>query len=136
MPRILPGRTSAADGPGRSKGPGPHPAAGGSVPVHPSPTCAFTSCRREATVRHQRGPAIAESGRGLLLVEALADRWGTAQGPHPRKTVWAELCLPPEHRNACSGGRGAFPKEPRRRKDPTKPHPTLPPRRTPPHPGE
>ncbi|MDQ1046544.1 ATP-binding protein [Streptomyces sp. V4I2] len=56
----------------------------------------------------------AESGRGLLLVEALADRWGTAQGPHPRKTVWAELRLPPEHRNACSGDRGAFPKEPRR----------------------
>ena len=33
----------------------------------------------------------AESGRGLLLVEALADRWGVEQGPVPRKTVWAEL---------------------------------------------
>jgi anti-sigma regulatory factor (Ser/Thr protein kinase) len=33
----------------------------------------------------------AESGRGLLLVEALADRWGVDAGPHPRKTVWAEL---------------------------------------------
>lgn len=36
----------------------------------------------------------AESGRGLLLVEALADRWGVAEGRFPRKTVWAELRLP------------------------------------------
>ncbi|MYU20853.1 ATP-binding protein [Streptomyces sp. SID8352] len=35
----------------------------------------------------------AESGRGLLLVEALADRWGVVTGPAPRKTVWAELRL-------------------------------------------
>ncbi|MEU1126464.1 ATP-binding protein [Streptomyces sp. NPDC005899] len=33
----------------------------------------------------------AESGRGLLIVEALADRWGVVVGPAPRKTVWAEL---------------------------------------------
>ncbi|MET9501765.1 ATP-binding protein [Streptomyces sp. NPDC006622] len=45
---------------------------------------------------HRRPPApAAESGRGLLLVEALADRWGVALGPVPRKTVWAELDLPP-----------------------------------------
>ncbi|MFJ7270769.1 ATP-binding protein [Streptomyces sp. NPDC099050] len=36
----------------------------------------------------------ADSGRGLLLVEALADRWGVGLGPVPRKTVWAELDLP------------------------------------------
>lgn len=35
----------------------------------------------------------AESGRGLLLVNALADRWGVTQGPYPRKTVWAECAL-------------------------------------------
>lgn len=35
----------------------------------------------------------AESGRGLLLVDALADRWGVTPGPPPRKTVWAELTL-------------------------------------------
>lgn len=35
----------------------------------------------------------AESGRGLLLVEALADRWGVVPGPPPRKTVWAELTV-------------------------------------------
>lgn len=38
-----------------------------------------------------------ETGRGLLLVEALADRWGDADGPCPRKIVRAELSLsPPE----------------------------------------
>ncbi|MEU8703380.1 ATP-binding protein [Streptomyces sp. NPDC048680] len=38
---------------------------------------------------------LAESGRGLLIVEALADRWGIVPGPVPRKTVWAELDLVP-----------------------------------------
>ena len=36
----------------------------------------------------------AESGRGLLLVTALADRWGVTSGPTPCKTVWAEITLP------------------------------------------
>ncbi|MER6114492.1 ATP-binding protein [Streptomyces sp. NPDC001743] len=36
-----------------------------------------------------------EGGRGLLIVDALADRWGVIEGPVPRKTVWAELDLPP-----------------------------------------
>ncbi|MFF7313283.1 ATP-binding protein [Streptomyces sp. NPDC008137] len=31
------------------------------------------------------------TGRGLLLVAALSDRWGVTPGPPPRKTVWAEL---------------------------------------------
>ncbi|MFG2885615.1 ATP-binding protein [Streptomyces sp. NPDC048297] len=35
----------------------------------------------------------AESGRGLFLVEAFAERWGVAEGRFPRKTVWAELRL-------------------------------------------
>ncbi|MFF4039512.1 ATP-binding protein [Streptomyces sp. NPDC001816] len=35
-----------------------------------------------------------ESGRGLLLVAALAGRWGVAHGSRPRKTVWAEVTLP------------------------------------------
>ncbi|WP_327709371.1 ATP-binding protein [Streptomyces sp. NBC_00464] len=34
-----------------------------------------------------------EAGRGLLLVEALATRWGIEHGPFPRKTVWAEVAL-------------------------------------------
>ncbi|MEU3895556.1 ATP-binding protein [Streptomyces sp. NPDC045251] len=35
---------------------------------------------------------ITESGRGLLLVDALATCWGTAPYPPSGKTVWA--CLP------------------------------------------
>lgn len=35
----------------------------------------------------------AECGRGLLIVEALADHWGVVPGPVPRKTVWAEIHL-------------------------------------------
>lgn len=34
-----------------------------------------------------------ESGRGLLLVDVLAERWGTAPRSPVGKTVWAELCL-------------------------------------------
>lgn len=33
----------------------------------------------------------ADSGRGLLLVEALSEAWGVDVGPPPRKSVWAEL---------------------------------------------
>lgn len=36
-------------------------------------------------------PPDAESGRGLLLVAALADRWGVEEGASPRKTVWGEV---------------------------------------------
>ncbi|MFE5139534.1 ATP-binding protein [Streptomyces fagopyri] len=37
-----------------------------------------------------------ESGRGLLLVDALAHDWGLAPRPAaPGKTVWAEVRLPP-----------------------------------------
>ncbi|MDT0436830.1 MULTISPECIES: ATP-binding protein [Streptomyces] len=45
----------------------------------------------------QLPPLDAESGRGMLIVEALADRWGVETGPVPRKTVWAELDLAPGH---------------------------------------
>lgn len=38
-------------------------------------------------------PVDAEGGRGLLLIEALADRWGVETGPPPRKTVRAEIDL-------------------------------------------
>ncbi|WP_328872660.1 ATP-binding protein [Streptomyces sp. NBC_00287] len=37
---------------------------------------------------------VGEAGRGLLLVTALADRWGVNRGLPPRKTVWAELTIP------------------------------------------
>ncbi|MDQ1039925.1 anti-sigma regulatory factor (Ser/Thr protein kinase) [Streptomyces sp. V3I8] len=37
--------------------------------------------------------AEAESGRGLLLVEALAKNWGTFRPPAGGKIMWAELAL-------------------------------------------
>lgn len=45
-------------------------------------------------VAAREADGAAESGRGLLLVAALADRWGVTSGPAPTKTVWAELDLP------------------------------------------
>ena len=52
--------------------------------------------RDDALPTRPRQPSVpdAESGRGLLLVDALADRWGVRLDPVPRKTVWAELDLP------------------------------------------
>lgn len=35
-----------------------------------------------------------EAGRGLVLVRALADRWGCRPGTCGRRTVWASLTLP------------------------------------------
>ncbi|MFR0353376.1 ATP-binding protein [Streptomyces sediminimaris] len=58
--------------------------------------------------------ADAESGRGLVLVEALADKWGVAPGLPPRKTVWAEVVLPPNPGNRCSGATGGLVQETRR----------------------
>ncbi len=58
--------------------------------------------RIEATdTRGEKLPALPpepqpadESGRGLLLVTALADRWGTEPYPPSGKTVWAEISEP------------------------------------------
>jgi anti-sigma regulatory factor (Ser/Thr protein kinase) len=36
----------------------------------------------------------AERGRGLLLVDAVASRWGVARRAGPGKTVWVELDRP------------------------------------------
>ncbi|MFM9580403.1 ATP-binding protein [Streptomyces caniscabiei] len=52
-----------------------------------------TDTRGTDLPRPQPAAPYAESGRGLLLVETLADRWGVELGPVPRKTVWAELDL-------------------------------------------
>lgn len=43
--------------------------------------------------RGDRIPEIRDAGRGLVLVEALADRWGVREGPVPCKVVWAEVSL-------------------------------------------
>ncbi|MDQ0774711.1 anti-sigma regulatory factor (Ser/Thr protein kinase) [Streptomyces aurantiacus] len=92
----------------------------------------MTDTRGDCLPHRQEAACDAESGRGLVLVEVLADRWGVTEGPRPRKTVWAELdsapalapSPAPESDRAGFGGEGALPKEPLGGKDPTKPHPT------------
>ncbi|MFE2424228.1 ATP-binding protein [Streptomyces hokutonensis] len=54
-----------------------------------------TDTRGDLPPRPQDPTQDGESGRGLLLVDALADRWGWSPGRRPRKTVWAELALKP-----------------------------------------
>ncbi|MFD8965025.1 ATP-binding protein [Streptomyces sp. NPDC059568] len=49
----------------------------------------------------------ATDGRGLLLVDALADEWGVADRAGPGKMIWAALSLRgATERNAPDGGRG------------------------------
>ncbi|MFG2678365.1 ATP-binding protein [Streptomyces sp. NPDC048392] len=54
-----------------------------------------TDTRGQELPRPRTPAPDAESGRGLLLIEALADRWGVVEGRFPRKTVWAELSFAP-----------------------------------------
>ncbi|NGO49507.1 ATP-binding protein, partial [Streptomyces ureilyticus] len=82
-----------------------------------------TDTRGDNLPRLQPPSPETESGRGLLLVESLANRWGVELGPVPRKTVWAELDLTPaphspEPGAVCSGGPGALSKQPLDRKKP------------------
>lgn len=71
-----------------------------------------TDTRPERLPAPQLPAPEAESGRGLLLVEALAHCWGVVEDRFPRKTVWAELSFaPPEPVPSRSGATGAFPQE-------------------------
>ncbi|MET8825890.1 ATP-binding protein [Streptomyces sp. NPDC004610] len=74
----------------------------------------------------------AESGRGLLLVDALADRWGASSGLRPRKTVWAELEIGPEPKGSCFGTTGDHLQRTTGMKEPNQTPPLLP-SRTPSH---
>lgn len=89
-----------------------------------------TDTRGERAPQAQHPAADAESGRGLLIVDALADRWGTSEGPAPRKTVWAEVALPstspPKPSPLSSGDMGGLSQEPLARKNPHQ-APPLPP---------
>lgn len=76
----------------------------------------------------QLPPPTADSGRGLVLVAALANRWGITNGPAPRKTVWAELDVVrdrPETGNPYAGGVDGNPKGTvERERTQAKPHPS------------
>ncbi|MFE3555639.1 ATP-binding protein [Streptomyces sp. NPDC059193] len=43
--------------------------------------------------RGDRIPVLRAPGRGLVIVEGLADRWGVREGPAPSKVVWADVPL-------------------------------------------
>ncbi len=49
----------------------------------------------------------AESGRGLLLVEALADRWGVEQGPVAETVLLLLMVAKPPRRSVGDGEFGA-----------------------------
>lgn len=89
-----------------------------------------TDTRGDRLPAPQQPASDAESGRGLLLVAALADRWGVAEDRFPRKRVWAELrCSPPEPTPVGSGAAGGlFSKNPGEKEPP--PSPTPPARRS------
>jgi anti-sigma regulatory factor (Ser/Thr protein kinase) len=63
-----------------------------------------TDTRGDRLPYAQQATPGGESGRGLILVDALADRWGVALGPAPRKTVWAELATTPPERGKSRPG--------------------------------
>ncbi|MEU0677783.1 ATP-binding protein [Streptomyces sp. NPDC006172] len=52
-----------------------------------------TDTRGDRMPQAQQPEPDGEAGRGLILVDALADRWGFGPGRAPRKTVWAEVRL-------------------------------------------
>ncbi len=89
-----------------------------------------TDTRGDRLPHHRPADPIAESGRGLTLVAALADRWGVTPGLPPRKTVWAELAVPaqesPEPDRSRSGATCAPPALPTGEKGPRQ-APPLPP---------
>ncbi|GGZ89768.1 hypothetical protein GCM10010329_07750 [Streptomyces spiroverticillatus] len=51
-------------------------------------------------VRQEYGPYVTEGGRGMVLVEELADDWGVTER-NPGKTVWAEVNYSAVNDRAC-----------------------------------
>jgi anti-sigma regulatory factor (Ser/Thr protein kinase) len=53
---------------------------------------AWDQCVERSDLSHQ-APGDAEHGRGLLVVEALANRWGVGRMGSQFKVVWCELLI-------------------------------------------
>ena len=51
-------------------------------------------CPELPTVSAKEPSPDSESGRGLVLLDALADRWGVLPGPGTGKTIWFECTQP------------------------------------------
>ncbi|MDT0549841.1 MULTISPECIES: ATP-binding protein [Streptomyces] len=68
----------------------------------------------EVSDTHDRQPARVvperddEHGRGLLLVDAFADRWGVRERQGPGKTVWAQVTAPRQRDDPTTHGTGAL----------------------------
>ncbi|MFD7001570.1 ATP-binding protein [Streptomyces mirabilis] len=83
---------------------------------HLALACDATTVRIEVTDTRTEGvPVVAtpvdlgDTGRGLLLVEHLADRWDWHPRPDgPGKTVWAEYVLPARGRPVAEPSRPSF----------------------------
>ncbi|MEU0601775.1 ATP-binding protein [Streptomyces sp. NPDC006393] len=54
-------------------------------------------CGSRPVPTHPAGPGLAEHGRGLGIVDALAEEWGWTPRPPEGKTVWARLPTRPPH---------------------------------------
>jgi anti-sigma regulatory factor (Ser/Thr protein kinase) len=74
--------------------------------VQPGPcvVCAVADPSRAAPVMQETG-ILAETGRGLHVVGALADAWGCTTPGDSGKTVWATLATGREPVSALRGGR-------------------------------
>ncbi|MFH9084449.1 MULTISPECIES: ATP-binding protein [unclassified Streptomyces] len=76
--------------------------------------CASATVRVEVTDRSSRAPVPrcadddATGGRGLALVDCLADRWGWSPDDDAGKSIWCELdrCSPPRQSAAVAYGGG------------------------------
>ncbi|MFG2879356.1 ATP-binding protein [Streptomyces sp. NPDC048337] len=69
-------------------------------------------------VPRDSGGGVEGGGRGLVLVEAVADRWGVDRGLPPCKSVWAEVDVAAGWQDRDAGNRDpvrsdATPKSPR-----------------------
>jgi anti-sigma regulatory factor (Ser/Thr protein kinase) len=86
-----------------------------------------TDTRGDRLPELQHPEGTAESGRGLLLVDALADRWGVTEDRFPRKTVWAELRFSrPEPAPTGPGAGGGLPVKDSGEKEPDQAPPSPP----------
>ncbi|MGN9760836.1 ATP-binding protein [Streptomyces sp. SD31] len=89
-----------------------------------------TDTRADRLPRTELSTPEAESGRGLVIVTTLADRWGVTPGLPPRKTVWAEVDLAPEPGSPRFGDASDQPKQETKVKAPHQAPPLPPPAQT------
>jgi len=63
--------------------------------LQPGPACCARSPTPSSNSPCQKSPALTETGRGLLVIGALADTWGYTTPSDTGKVVWAMLSTKP-----------------------------------------